>query len=497
MFRPLPTHRAQLAATLVAFFAGALLGFTFLLTDAPWPVPTVAAALVTAAFVASRTERRRLRLVGLFVVFAAYALWTYELLAFGEALYWTIRWPVWALVVAFGFAAVLTHGPSWKRVEVPFVLPMGVVIAACLWGWRTEETRIRCEDWRAVAAQSEVKISIPTIDTPCIGDEAIPIARFPRHVSESPDGASYLFTTQMRNPTVSNAMPAPGRFSGSICTSPRNGSSPPTCTGVGTSQGMAESEPLDRFFVANWGPVREGGRRGGRIYAVARSHPLRVLAERELDILSGELFHDPIGDIVGVFNDDADFVYPFRASTLEPLEPMFAPIIPGDTHFDPVRREGVCCFAVGPIKTIDGHAFAAVAFATDPFRLRPLAPSNEAPWMWFGFSWGCDWDPANRRAYAAIASLGILHEIDYDSGSVLRTFYTGMGVRSVAYDRKRHRLYLGHYLTGKVGAVDLSTGKTIAEWFAGRFVRTVVLSRDARRLIATSNAGIVEIDLPD
>jgi hypothetical protein len=260
---------------------------------------------------------------------------------------------------------------------------------------------------------------------------------------------------------------------------------------------MAEAESLDRLFVANWGPVLPGGRRGGRIYAIARNHPLRVLAERELTVLSGELFYDPVGDLVGVFSDEAEFLYPFRASSLEPFEPVAAPIIPGDTHFDTQRREGVICFAAGPVKTLEGRAFAAVAFAVDPFRMRPLAPSSSAPWLWFGFSWGCDWDPSERRVYAAIASLGVLHEIDYDSGAILRTFFTGMGVRSVAYDQTRRRLYLGHYLTGKVKALDLATGRTVKEWQAGRFVRTLVPSRDMRRLVVTSNLGIVEIELND
>jgi hypothetical protein len=90
-----------------------------------------------------------------------------------------------------------------------------------------------------------------------------------------------------------------------------------------------------------------------------------------------------------------------------------------------------------------------------------------------------------------------LHEIDYDSGAILRTFFTGMGVRSVAYDQTRRRLYLGHYLTGKVKALDLATGRTVKEWQAGRFVRTLVPSRDMRRLVVTSNLGIVEIELND
>lgn len=494
--RPLPARCPHKVITFVAFFAGALFGFTFLLTDASWEAPVAGAFIVSTAFIVARENAPRAsRLISLLIVCAAYALWTYEFVAFGEALAWTIHPLVWMLVLALTVGVIWTHRPQWKKAEIPLVLPMGVVIAACLYGWRTEEARIRCEDLQAVVEQPGVHIRIPTLEKACSGDERIPIGRFPRHLSESSDGEVYVFTTQLRNPNFDNARPIAGRFSGSICSAPSDGSSPPTCTGAGTAQGMAESEVLDRFFVANWGPVLEGGRRGGRLYAVSRNHPLRVLAERELTVLSGELFHDPQGDLVGVFSDEAEFMYPFRASTLEPLEPLPAPLIPGDTHFDAQRREGVSCFAAGPFKPLEGRAFGAVAFATEPFRLRALGPSSRAPWMWFGFSWGCDWDPNQRRVYAAIASLGVLHEIDYDSGSIVRTFFTGMGVRSVAYDKKRRRLYLGHYLTGRVKVLDLETGRTVKEWKAGRFVRTLVLSRDERRLIVTSNLGIVEIDL--
>lgn len=498
LLRPLPAHRAHAAFTLVAFFLGALLGFAFMLTDSSWPVPTISAALVSLAFFVSRSNSRRwLQFLAFIVVSGAYALWSYEFIAFGDALAWAIPMRVWLLISALAVGFVLTHRSQWRRAEIPLILPMGLVIAACLYGWRIEETRIRCQDLRTAMQQPDVHLRVPTLETECSGDEVTSIGRFPRHLSESADGKTYAFTTQLRNPAFDVAKPTPGRFSGSICTIPADGVGAPTCIGVGSAQGMAESETLNRFFVANWGPVHEGGSRGGRIYAIAREYPLKVLAERELSALSGELFYDPKSDLLGVFSDEAEYLHPFRASTLEPLEPLVAPVIPGDTHFDVDRREGVLCFSAGPIKTINGGAFGAVAFSSEPFRLRPLAPSSSAPWMWTSFSWGCDWDPQKRRVFAALASLGVLHEIDYDSGAIVRTYFTGLGVRSVAYDEKRQYLYLGYYLSGQVKMMALPSGRIIKTWNAGRFLRTIVLSRDQRRIIVTSNVGILEIDLPD
>ncbi|MDI1449543.1 hypothetical protein [Polyangium sp. 6x1] len=502
MIRPLPAQRSHAAGTLVAFFVGASLGFLFLLTDAKGPAPFLAAAIITTAYGVARSPaatrgRRVLRMAALLVVLGAHALWSYELVSFAGELAWSIPAAVWALVILLSAGVVWTHLPRWKRVEVPLVLPVGLIIAACLFGWRREEARIDCDDLLDVSGQPNVRVRIPTTaaQASCRAGAILPIARFPRHLWESPDGAWYVFTTQLRNPEHNPSVPSPGRLTGSICASPVDGAQEPSCVGVGTAQGMAESAPLDRLFVANWGAVLPGGARGGQVYALSRTDPRRVVGRRETNVLSGELFYDPTDDMVGVLSDEAEYMYPLRASTLEPLDPIPTPVIPGDSHYDEARREGVYCFAAGPLRTIGGSAFGAVAFSTGPYRYRALASASEAPWLWFGFSWGCDWDPERRRVYAAIASLGVVHTIDYDTGKIVGTTYTGMGVRSVAYDRARNRLYLGWYLAGRVAALDLATGAIVKEWRAGRFVRTVVLSRDGKRLVVSSNLGVVEIAL--
>jgi hypothetical protein len=495
-------HRWHAAATLLLFAAGALLGFMFLLTDASLGVPLLASALVTSAYAlvrwrADRRPPRLLRVAAALVLLGASSLWAYELVAFASELAWTLSAPVWILVFGLGAGVVVTHFPRWRRAEIPLVLPVGVVIAACLFGWRTEESRIDCGDYLSVVRQKSVRVLIPATEEQagCEDGAQVAVNRFPRHLWESPDGRSLVFTTQLRNRAYPPSKPTPGRLSGSICVTRSDGSEAPSCFGTGTAQGLAESNVLDRLFVASWGSVLEGGRRGGYVYALSRSDPTRVVGRRETPHLVGELFYDPEGDMLGVLSDEAEWLHPMRASTLEPLEPVPTPVIPGDIHYDEKRREGVYCFAAGPLKTIDGAAFGAVAFSTGPYAFRPLASARSSPWLWFGFSWGCDWDPDRRRVYSAIASLGVLLTIDYDTAEVLETTYTGMGIRSVAFDRERRRVYLGSYLSGWVKAIDLDSGAVVGEWLAGRFVRTVVIARDGRRLLVSSNLGIVEINL--
>ncbi|MEO8601510.1 MAG: hypothetical protein ABI629_02930 [bacterium] len=86
--------------------------------------------------------------------------------------------------------------------------------------------------------------------------------------------------------------------------------------------------------------------------------------------------------------------------------------------------------------------------------------------------------------------------MDYDSGAILRRAFVGFGLRSVAYDAPRHRIYAGFFLGGDVIAIDVDSGAVVDRWFAGRMVRQVSMSRDRNSLLASSNLGIVRIPLP-
>jgi len=111
-------------------------------------------------------------------------------------------------------------------------------------------------------------------------------------------------------------------------------------------------------------------------------------------------------------------------------------------------------------------------------------------------TWGCDWDAVARRAYVAVASLGLLEVIDYDSGRIVNWRFAGLGIRPVAFDPQRRLIYAGTFLSGDVIAVDADTLEVVHRWFVGRFLRQLEISRDRRSLLATSTLGIVRVPLP-
>jgi DNA-binding beta-propeller fold protein YncE len=108
-------------------------------------------------------------------------------------------------------------------------------------------------------------------------------------------------------------------------------------------------------------------------------------------------------------------------------------------------------------------------------------------------TWGCDWDPATRKVYTTIPNLGLLDRIDYDTGQVEKRWIIGPGMRSVAYDQVRHRVYFTDFLRGYVLAFDEQSERIVDRWFVGRFSRWVRLTRDGHALLATGNLGIVLI----
>src|SRR5690606_27789878 len=117
------------------------------------------------------------------------------------------------------------------------------------------------------------------------------------------------------------------------------------------------------------------------------------------------------------------------------------------------------------------------ALRGEPFELRELADSG----AWLGpvsITWGCDWDPDADRVYTTVPNLGLLAELEYSSGRVLRTWLVGFGMRSVEHDPARRRVYFTDFLRGYVLAFDLRTERVVSRWFVGRFPRFVRLARD-------------------
>jgi hypothetical protein len=427
-----------------------------------------------------------------------HAFWIYLAIAFGSLLAWSVTVGVRVFIVLAVATWMTTARSAWQRARVPLSLPLGIWIAACLSGWLREEAILHCDDVLRARAQPGVEIAVATSadESTCTAGRTLAVARYPRKLWEAPGGARLVFTTQTGDRRVSPLEPAPGRLPNSICEAQADGSGEPRCVGAGKAHGIVDAPDRDRLFVAAWGlrTSEDDASRDGVVYELTRVSPLQVVRERRLRS-AGDLFYEPLVDRLGTLSDEGFEMVPLSASTLEPQAPVPTPINPGEVRYDASRHEGVFCFAAGPLRTIDGGAFFAVAFRGEPYSFRPLGGSASYPSAWLALSWGCDWDPIERRVYATIPNLGLLATLDYDTGRILSRRFVGLGLRSVAYDRARRRVYLTNFLAGDVIAVDIETGREVGRWFAGRFAREVRLSHRGDAIFVTSNVGIVRIPL--
>jgi hypothetical protein len=484
-------------ATLLLFALGAALASVWVQSSAdPSAIAYVVALLSLPAALAIWARSRVLRGAAILLLIVVHLFWGYVALTLAAVLAWSVPlFAVWlstVLAVAALIGAALPHA----RFRVPSALPLGLWIAACLIGWLREDGVARCDDYAAARA-SGVAVIVPTTDEleRCKPGESLRIGHYPRRIWEDPQGGRLVMTTQLG---ISRLYP-PGRpvadtLPGVVCDVPLAGQ--PSCFGQGKAQALVESAETDRLFVAAWQQRGPAGEKG-LLYVLPRSGPLRPLAEIRVAESAGELYYDPTADVVGLLTDEGEVIRPVRLADGAVLDPVPAPIIPGDTRYDPARGEGLVCFAAGPFKRLNGAPFLSVAFRGYPFVARPLGSPPDNPTAWLSMVWGCDWDPATRQVYVADATLGLLTVLDYDSGRVLRRFPIGFGMRCVAVDPARGLVYIGNFLRGDVVAFDLASGEEVARWFVGRFVRHVTLSRDGQSLWATSTLGVVRIPLRD
>ncbi len=486
-----PSRNAELFS-LTAYFVGAGLGLVFLSSVLPAVAVPVAAALLTAAYglrrlVAGPTRGRvAVGVVAWIVVGSSYVLFAYLVVAWGRVLAWSVRGWGWALVVSSLAALAFTARPSWNGGRVPAALPLGIWIACCLLGWRTEEAILRCDDYLALGDRPELELLSPTtrLIANCVPGAELTVGRFPRVIWESGDGERLIVTTQ----TANRGPVAGARFTGSICEIRSTGE--PVCVGEGRAQGLAESDELDRLFFASWGHRPTGG----ELIAIPRHGPLEIVASTPTEGSLGELFHEPRTDRIYGFTDEGFEVLPFVASTLAAEPARAAPLLPpGAIRYDRARGEGVICGASGPLIELGGSAYLSIAVRGSPLEMRPLGGGEVVARA--SLTWGCDWDPETRRVYVAIPNLGVLATLDYDSGEALAHHAIGFGLRSVTLDRARARLYLTDFLGGAVVALDADSGVELARWPVGRFPRTTTVSHDGTRLFVGTNVGLVAIDL--
>ena len=73
---------------------------------------------------------------------------------------------------------------------------------------------------------------------------------------------------------------------------------------------------------------------------------------------------------------------------------------------------------------------------------------------------------------------------------------TDFGIRSVAYDKKRQRIYVAHFFSGELAAYDYVSGKKIGVIQAGPLLRCVAYSEERDRIFTGSSRALLEIS-PD
>lgn len=485
-------HGRLISATL--FYVGAALALVPIQSVAAGAHTTLLAAVpptllywVAGHARSSHPAWRRGAIASIVVLVALHAFWIYLACSWGPHLAWTTSWPLRALVALAAIGTLATSAREPARGCVPIALPLGIWIAATLAGWVREETLVRCDDYRRAVAQPHVRVigqSLASLPT-CAAGDVLPVGRIPRSTWEAPDGSRFLVGTGAGKSTVQ--LPATGTsYQEVLCELATDGSKAPRCVGgaFGKSQPFAEAPGRGEVFVGVWGVGREGYGRGGAILKVPRDAPLAELGRQHFDNRVGYIFYAEKTDTVGFFDDECSTFREARADDLSEISRRPLAACPGELRYDGAADEGVFCGGVDVV---------TATFHAAPFAYRDLAKQNLP--LRAALSWGCDWDRRRRKIFVALPNLGLLAQIDQDSGRVERYLYVGFALRSVAYDGRRDRLYLTDFLGGDVIALDASTGAEVNRWFAGRFVREVKLRRDGTGLVVTSNLGVSLIDL--
>jgi len=452
-----------------------------------WVVVALIAGLCTGIWLGSglsgdaARSRRWIGRLCWIVLIALALLWTYLAVTFGVLLAWTIPgWVFLPLGLLLCGVAVTALRPR-DRGYVPIILPTGIWITMVLSGWLNEENQLRCDDALSLRPPVQLVVASSPHLASCTPGEVRPTGRYPRTLWESPDGKRVIFTTQG---TVE-----PGGLDGSVCETRLDGAAP-RCVGPssGKSHGLIDLPAEGRLLAIHWGGRRTAaGELGSTVLELPLDQGIAVLVEHRFDEPFAQGFYEPRNSTLYLFSDRFDGIHRVLWPSFEPA-PTLPPewLTPDELHYDPATGEGVAC----------GH-HVGVAIHGAPFAARYLAGVDALPLEQLAVTWGCDWDEQARKVYTTVPNLGLLDKIDYDTGRVEQRWWIGPGMRSVAYDAARRRVYFTDFLRGNVLAFDEVAGRILTHWFVGRFSRCVHLTHDGRALLATSNLGIVRIPLDD
>ncbi len=489
---PLPERRLPRLAV-VALYYVSVVGALRLAADTDVGAP-VLGVCVTAAWyvgVARKPWWRIVRWTGAVLTILIFLCF----LGFSCVIFPMFEWAApWWLRLAQGTAAVLvlvTVLPRNCPVRIPAVLLLALCCVVGLAAGR-ERGVLRCNDYLRVRAQPGVEVLIPSVleELSCRAGDVLNLSRYPRNSWEAVDGQRFLLTLQdVTTPGYGRAV-AP-RFTGSICEVRVDPDAPLHCFGTSIGSEIIDAPEDDRVFAFHFDKPDYGG----TLWAFTRDEPLRVAAVRHFPTAAAAGYYDPGYDLLAIFSESQGFDFLHPGDLTPAGEPLRERVEAGQIHYDARRHAGVLCQSIGFGYRVDGQAFLSLAYTGWPFQLRRLGPSERYPWAWVTAVWGCDWDPDASIVWIAIANLGIVVPIDYDTGSLLPGPYPyiGIGARTVLYDKPRRRLYISKWTTGEVLAISIDSGEILRRWFAGRWVRGLAMSRDQRSILLSANVGLVRI----
>ena len=490
LLAPLPAAGRPRQIGLALFGLGAALACAVVVPVAGWLGLAAIVALLLALAVRANGAPGRWRGAARGLLVLAHLGWLALAAASAAVLAWAVAPWLWVMIGGLAIAALLGAGRAGGGVRLPLAIPLGLAVAAPLIGWAREDGVIRCDDYLRLRDSTVAMVAPSTPELArCAPGDALMVSRYPRRFWTA-DGRRFLVTTQRGiEGYLQSGRTVADWLDGAICDIDADSAEQPHCVYNGKAHDIAESALRDRLYVA------AHDHREGRVFALPRQPPYRPLADVAVPVKAGVIYLDDSRDVLGVFDDEGRELFQMHPSDLSAIGAVPAPFLPDMADYDQATHRGIACAGAGPLLRTDGQAIASVAFDGAPFAFRPLAPSSQYPSTWVSLVWGCAWDPPSGRVFVSIASLGLIAELDYDSGRILRRTFIGFGARSLALDLPRGRLYASYFLSGDVVAIDLASGAVVERWFAGRFVRSVQLAPDRQALLVTSNLGIVRIPL--
>ncbi len=104
--------------------------------------------------------------------------------------------------------------------------------------------------------------------------------------------------------------------------------------------------------------------------------------------------------------------------------------------------------------------------------------------------------PGSNALYVAVPAAGRIHEYDADSLELRGWLPAPFGVRALALDEERGRIYAGSLVLGQVGVVDLERREIVARYSVAKWLRSLLLEPSGDALWVTSYDGLFRLEVP-